>query len=193
MNEDDIKAKLRREILARRDALPQEDRRSRSASIAGALFALPEYRAAGTVLFYVSFRSEVSTRRMIEQAVSHGKKVLAPKVDRRRRELRLFEIKDLSADLEAGYMNIYEPVEKRTREASPEEPDLVVMPGVGFDEKGNRLGYGGGYYDRLAMKLRSGIRLVALAFEEQMVDEVPSLSHDRKVDMIITETRVIGA
>ncbi len=193
MNEGELKARLRREILARRDALSPEDRRGRSASIAQALFALPEYEAAGTVLFYVSFRSEVSTRRMIEQAISHGKRVLAPKVEHRRRELRLFEIKDLSTDLEAGYMNIYEPVEKRTREASPDEPDLVVMPGVGFDEKGNRLGYGGGYYDRLATKLRPDVRLVALAFEEQVVDEVPSLPHDRKADRIITEKRVIGA
>ncbi len=193
MNEGDLKAGLRREILARRDALPPEDRRKRSASIAEALFALPEYKSAGTVLFYVSFRSEVSTRRMIEQAISHGKKVLAPKVEHHRRELRLFEIKDLSTDLEAGYMNIYEPVEKRTREASPEEPDLVVMPGVGFDEKGNRLGYGGGYYDRLAVKLRPGVWLVAPAFEEQVVGDVPSLPHDRKTDIIITEKRVIRA
>ena len=193
MNEGDLKAGLRREILARRDAIPPDDRRSKSASIADAFFALPEYKTAGTVLFYVNFRSEVSTRRMIEQAISHGKRILAPKVEHRRRELRLFEIKDLSADLESGYMNIYEPVEKRTREASPEDPDMVVMPGVGFDGNGNRLGYGGGYYDRLALKLRPDVRLVALAFEEQVVDEIPSLPHDRKTDIIITEKRVIRA
>ncbi len=193
MNEGDLKAGLRREILARRDAIPPEERRRRSASIAEALFALPEYKSAGTVLFYVNFRSEVATRRMIEQALSHGKRILAPKVEHHRRELRLFEIKDLSDDLESGYMNIYEPVEKRTREASPEEPDMVVMPGVGFDGNGNRLGYGGGYYDRLALKLKPDVRLVALAFEEQVVNEIPSLPHDRKTDIIITEKRVIRA
>ncbi|MHB8174861.1 MAG: 5-formyltetrahydrofolate cyclo-ligase, partial [Nitrospirota bacterium] len=178
-------------ILARRDALSPEERHQRSFSIATALSGLPEYKSAGTVLFYVNFRSEVATRRMIEEALDRGKKVLVPKVDHHRRDLRLFELKDPSADLEAGYMNIYEPVEDRTREALPEEPDLVVMPGVGFDGDGNRLGYGGGYYDRLIVKLRPGVKLVALAFEEQMVDEVPTLPHDRKVDMIITETRII--
>ena len=109
----ELKAGLRRELLAKRDALSQDERRGRSLSIAAGLFGLPEYKTAGSVLFYVNFRSEVATRKMIEDALAQGKKVLVPKVDHRSHELKLFEIKDISADLEAGYMNIYEPVEKR--------------------------------------------------------------------------------
>ena len=188
-----MKPELRREILAVRDAVTDGERRTRSAAIADRFKGLPEYKAAGTVLFYVSFRSEVATRRMIEDALKEGKRVLVPKVDRRAHRLKLFGIKDVANDLEAGYMGIYEPVEGPEGEADPATVDMVVMPGVGFDDTGRRLGYGGGYYDRLIEKLRPGVSLVALAFDIQVVGEIPCEEHDKKVDRIITETRVIGA
>ncbi len=187
------KTAIRHEILARRNGLGQDGRREKSESIASRFLEQPEYKSAGTVLFYVNFRDEVGTRGLIAQALEDGKKVLAPKVDRKAHRLKLFEIKDGSADLEAGYMGIYEPVEAKTREAAPGEVDLVVLPGVGFDSKGRRLGYGGGYYDRLIETLRPGVGLVALAFDVQVVDEIPSEDHDKKVDKIVTETKMIRA
>ena len=187
------KPALRRKVMAARDALTRDEIRDRSLSISESLTAQPEFMSAMTVLMYVSFRSEVSTRRMIEVALAQGKRVLVPKVDRKARWLKLYEIKDLGSDLQTGYMGIYEPVEGVARHAEASEADLIVMPGVGFDIHGGRLGYGGGYYDRLLETTRQDAALVALAFELQIVDEIPTEPHDKKVDKIITETKVITA
>jgi 5-formyltetrahydrofolate cyclo-ligase len=176
------KASVRHGILAARDALTREERLVKSSAIGLRLSEQVEYIEAGTILFYLNFRSEAATRKMIETALTAGKKVLLPKVDRKAHRLKLFEVKDLAADLEAGYMGIYEPVEGVA---------LVIMPGVGFDTAGRRLGYGGGYYDRLIETLRPDAKLIALAFDAQVVDEIPAEEHDKKVGKIITETRVI--
>jgi 5-formyltetrahydrofolate cyclo-ligase len=185
------KPSIRREVLGRRDAMSQDDRRKKSELIAARLSDEPEYKGASTVLFYVNFRSEVQTRGLLEAALKSGKRVVVPKVDRKAHELKLFEITDPGRDLESGYMGIYEPVEAAARPADSAEIDLVVLPGVGFDLKGRRLGYGGGYYDRLIARLNPGTHLVALAFELQMCDAIPAEEHDKPVDKIITETRVI--
>lgn len=187
-----VKSTIRRELLARRDSLGLEYRREKSALIAARLKEQPEYLAAGAVLFYVSFRSEVATRGMIESALKDAKRVFVPKVDRKAHRLKIYEIKDPARDLESGYMGIYEPVEGFCREVDPAGADLVVLPGVGYDETGRRLGYGGGYYDRLLETLKPGTSLIGLAFEAQVVEEIPSEEHDRKVSKIITETRVIA-
>lgn len=187
------KGELRRGLLTRRDALGQDERHAASDAAAARLWGEVEYKEARVVLLYVSFRSEVGTRGLIEAALGDGKTVLVPKVDRKAHRLRLFEIKDVTRDLETGYMGIFEPVERLTRPAEPGEIDLVVLPGVGFDEAGRRLGYGGGYYDRLIEELRPGTGLIALAFEVQVVDEVPAEPHDKRVDKVITETRTIKA
>ena len=187
------KASARHGILAARDALTHDERLVKSSAIGLKLIEQAEYIDSGTILFYLSFRSEAATRKMIETALVAGKKVLLPKVDRKAHRLKLFEVKDLVRELEAGYMGIYEPVEGVARPAAPEEADMVVVPGVGFDESGRRLGYGGGYYDRLIETLRPDASLVALAFDSQVVDEIPAEEHDKKVDKIITESRVITA
>jgi 5-formyltetrahydrofolate cyclo-ligase len=188
-----LKPEARRGILALRDALTAFERAKKSAAILESLKAQPEYIKAGAVLFYVDFRSEVQTRMMMQDAIDKGKRVYAPKVDRKSHRLKIFEVKDLARDLEAGYMGIYEPIESHGGEADPATLDMVVMPGVGFDSKGRRLGYGGGYYDRLAERLRPGASLIALAYDCQVVDEIPSEEHDKKVHKIITETKVIAA
>ena len=188
-----MKPEARRKILALRDGLPASERSKKSAAVAEGLKAQAEYINAGSVLFYVDFRSEVQTRMMMQDALDKGKRVYAPKVDRKSHRLKIFEVKDLAADLEAGYMGIYEPVEGHAGEADPATLDMVVMPGVGFDPAGRRLGYGGGYYDRLAERLRPGVVLVALAFDCQVVAEIPSEEHDKRVHKIITETRVIAS
>ena len=187
------KTSARHAILTARDAIPAEERKEKSRAVAERLAGQAEYKEAATILFYVSFRSEVATLGMIKSALAAGKKVLVPKVDRKAHRLKLYEIKDLDKDLETGYMGIFEPVEATARHAMPEDADLVIMPGVGFDGKGRRLGYGGGYYDRLIETLRPGARLIALAFEAQVVVEIPSEGHDKKVPKIITEARVIEA
>lgn len=162
-------------------------RAAKSREIEERLISLPEFKSARTVLFFASFRSEVETIPMIRRALASGKRVVLPKV--KGKELALFEIKDFDGDVSPGAWGIPEP-----RESSPfdlKDVDLIVTPGAAFDARGNRVGYGAGYYD----KILSGYRgmTVALAFEEQIVPDVPADAHDVPVGKIVTEKRIIEA
>ena len=103
----------------------------------------------------------------------------------------LSEILDVNEDLAPGPWNIPEPKLEKLRPLEPEEIDFVVVPGVAFDQQGNRLGYGGGYYDRFFTQLRAEVPLVAITFEVQVLAEIPVAPWDRQVDLLITEKRVI--
>lgn len=185
----ETKQRLREEVRARRAAQPRKDELSRR--IAARLAALPEYHAAGTVLFYVSFRSEVRTREMLAEAWRAGKRVVVPYCTGGR--LKLVKI-DGADELAPGTLGILEPrPELRSRperRVDPQEPDLIVVPGLAFDRQGNRLGYGRGYYDKLLPLVRSDAALVALAYECQRVDALPRLAHDVPVHKIVTERAV---
>lgn len=184
------KGSLRQELLAKRDAIPPVVKKAKERTIHERLQFLDEFRNAQTVLFFASFRSEVDTLGLIRLAFSQGKRVILPRVNRETRSLELFEIKDLG-ELVSGYMDIPEPPAREERAVSLNEVAIIVIPGAGFDTKGNRIGYGGGYYDRLLSALPEGIPLVAPAYEEQITDFVPSEPHDIKVHLIVTDRRVI--
>jgi len=185
------KTALRKTVLSRRNDLSQEEINEKSRAIAGRLFALLEYRVAGTVMYFLNFGKEVQTRPMVNASLSHGKRVIAPKMVPKERRMILSEVLDVECDLAPGIWGIPEPKLDRLRPLSAEQIDFVVVPGVAFDESGNRLGYGGGYYDRFFTDLRPGVSLVALAFEVQILPAVPVASWDRRVDRVITERRVI--
>ena len=182
-----MKKLLRKQTLAARDRLSPDERKKKSSAIEERLFSLPEFRNARIVLFFAAFRSEVETLPMVRRALADGKRVVLPKV--KGSELELFEVHDVERDIAPGAWGIPEPRESRT--ARVEDIDLIVIPGAAFDEQGNRIGYGAGFYDKL-LPLYKG-RTVALAFELQMVSTVPAASHDIPVRKIITEKRVIDA
>ncbi len=146
---------------------------------------------------YASFRSEVDTTRFLPDILKLGKRLILPVVDIRHKTLKLYYLYNTS-DLRPGYMNIPEPHVNSSHRATLKDIDLVVIPGTGFDCRGNRLGYGGGYYDKLLSyesrqleKADHHITTIALAFEEQIGEEIPSEPHDIKVDMIVTDKRLI--
>ncbi len=185
------KAELRKEVLWRRDSMSPESINQKSREIAGRLFSLPEYRAASVVMYFLNFGKEVQTIPMVTASLGHGKKVIAPKTVPKERRLILSQILDVEGDLAPGLWGIPEPKPDRLRPVPATQADLVVVPGVAFDESGNRLGYGGGYYDRFFAELREGVPLVALAFEVQVLPSVPVAAWDRRVDLVITEERII--
>ena len=191
-----MKKRLREKLLKRRDAIPSELKSVKESAIEERLFAHEVFKKAQSILMYVSFRSEVDTRKFLDDIISLGKKLVLPLVDTRHRVLKLYEVKS-SDELKPGYMGIPEPGVFRYRRCSLKDIDLVIIPGTGFDPTGNRLGYGGGYYDRLlSMESKElsdveHIPTIALAFEEQIGEEIPSEPHDIKVDMIITDRRLI--
>jgi len=185
----DEKSRTREAILNKRDSIGPETRKAKDARIRERLFSLPDFQQAKVVFFFASFRSEVSTIDPIKETLRLPKRVVLPRVDRTIRALKLYEITDIS-ELSPGYMGIPEPVVPAERERGIIDVDLVVMPGVAFDAAGNRLGYGGGYYDRLLALKKKDLPLVALAYEEQIVDFLPRESHDIEVQIIVTDKGV---
>jgi len=138
------------------------------------------------------FRSEWDSRGLARDVIASGRRLVLPRVDRDARELALHAIADLDADVAPGYVGIPEP-RAACASVAPAEVDFVLVPGVAFDAQGRRLGYGGGFYDRLLPRLRPDAVLVAGAFDEQVVGAVPAASHDARVPLIVTPTRVIVA
>ena len=183
------KPAIRKELLRRRDAIPPEVRRAKDRLILERLLSLEEFKNAGTVFFYASFRTEFDTTELIKTSLAAGKRAVLPKVDSEKQELVLYEIKDFS-ELGPGYMGIPEPTSPETP-VSINDIDLVIIPGAGFDPMGNRIGYGGGYYDRLLSGMQKHVPVIAPAYEEQIIDSIPSEPHDRKVQMIVTDRQMI--
>ncbi len=155
------------------------------------LTALAEYGAAGTVLCYVSFRTEVATHDLLSRMLAEGKRVVVPYCEADR--LELFRFLDF-ADLSPRTLGILEPkAELRVRSdrrVAVEEIDLFVIPGLAFDRQGGRLGYGKGYFDGLLKQARPDALLAAVAFECQIFDAVPVMPQDVRVDAIVTESNL---
>jgi 5-formyltetrahydrofolate cyclo-ligase len=183
------KTQIREEAHARRNQQPDKD--ALSQHICAAFVALPEYTAARTVMYYVDVRSEVRTRHYLPTALTHGKRIVVPYCVNN--ELELFLLEDMN-ELAVGMYRILEPrPELRplpARRIEAKELDLVMVPGVAFDRRGARMGHGFGYYDKLLQHARPDAPLVALAFECQLFDEIPTAAHDIFMDRIITEKAV---
>lgn len=188
------KAGIRLATLKKRDGLDIQTRTAKDILIKEKLFSLPDFQKAEVVFYFASFRSEVNTLGQIKEVLALNKRVILPRVaklDNKTKGLKLYEIKGM-ADVSPGCMGILEPntVEERLR--SINDVDFVVMPGVAFDSRCNRLGYGAGYYDKLLSGLKKQIPLVALAYEEQIVEAVPVEAHDVKIHKILTDKRTIS-
>jgi 5-formyltetrahydrofolate cyclo-ligase len=184
------KARIRQEVLRARDSLDPKTREVRGALVKERLFSLPEFLRAEVIFFFASFRSEVSTIPQIEESLRLGKRIVLPRVDKQLKQLKLYEIKDIE-EISPGCLGILEPDASEERRREINDVDIVVMPGVAFDLSGNRLGYGGSYYDRLLSGLGKKISLIAIAYDEQIRDFIPTEAHDIKVHMIVTDKRVI--
>ncbi len=185
------KESIRKEALTAREALPVEDLISKSTNVAKQFLSTELYKNANTIMAYIDFRNEVQTEKIIKTAIADGKRVVIPISKVETRQLVLSEIINYDIELEAGAYGILEPRSKYLRETDPELVDLVLIPGVAFDTRGHRIGYGAGYYDRFLGKVRKDTSKLALAFELQIVDHACEDSHDVPVDTIITEDRII--
>jgi 5-formyltetrahydrofolate cyclo-ligase len=186
------KREIRDEALSRRDELSKEERSLKSRAIFERLSGLEQYINADTILVYASMRSEVETDGLILDALSRGKRVFCPKtVDTHNGWMVFVEISSPD-ELKAGYYGIREPELSQDFHEEDYEPDrtLVIMPGVAFDNNRNRIGYSGGYYDRF-LGGHPFLQTVALSFDCQVtVEDIPSLSHDIKPELVVTESRV---
>lgn len=185
-----MKKSIRKEIIARRNSLTSEAVIEKSAAIQRKVLELPVYRESKTIGFYASFNNEVSTAIIFEKAVEDGKKVLFPCIRKADKELAFLHVRGWE-ELESGPFGIMAPFIREGEGDCLSEADLLLIPGVSYDVKGGRIGYGGGFYDRTLYKLAKLPFIVALAYEFQVLDEVPVLNHDIRVDVIVTEKRLI--
>ncbi len=187
-----MKKEMRREILTRRGMLSEREILEKSQAIFQHLRHFPSYKAAQNVMVYIDFRSEVKTHEIIQDLINVDKKAIVPICVPATREMILSHLKNPAEELAEGNFGVFEPKEEYIRPIDAAEIDLVIVPGVAFDREGYRIGYGGGYYDRFFEKLPKKIPAVALAFDLQLVEAVPTESFDQAVDYIITESEIIS-
>jgi 5-formyltetrahydrofolate cyclo-ligase len=183
---------VRKHILALREQLAPDKRAAYSAAISAQIVRLENYRQAGTILGYMNFGAEFASELWIQQVLAEGKKLALPRVNRHTNQLDLYWVDDLENQLEVGLWGIREPVvELCERLDTLNEVEFALLPGVAFTRGGARLGYGGGYYDKLLARMTHRPPLVAAAFALQIVEQIPQEKTDVKVGWIFTEQETI--
>ncbi len=187
----DAKRALRKSTIASRDALPADVRAASSRAICARVNQSPEFERARCVLLFASFGTEVDTSDLLGAALDRGKRLVLPRVNPDTKALELREVASLPDDLRAGLWDIPEPDPSRCPIVEITEIDFVLIPGVAFNQERDRMGYGGGYYDRLQTTLGPGTGRIAVAFSMQILPDVPSAAHDVRVPVIITESERI--
>jgi 5-formyltetrahydrofolate cyclo-ligase len=185
-----LKKQTRKEMIRLLESISPSVRKAKGKMIADKLLDLKEYRDAKNVLLFASFRNEVDTFPVIKDALKNKAVVVLPRVNTIKKELELFSIRDVE-ELRPGYASIPEPEPDDARSFPSTNIDFILVPGLAFDSQGRRLGYGGGYYDRLLERLGPGPVRVAVAYTEQIIDNVPSTDHDKKVNIIVTDMGTI--
>ncbi|MCK4738529.1 MAG: 5-formyltetrahydrofolate cyclo-ligase [Deltaproteobacteria bacterium] len=191
MNTRDKKKAVRRDLLIKRGAMSVIEVKAQSQRVQERLLEVAEYKRAQRIGLYSHFKGEVQTGLIFTDALSSDKEVFFPRVINSRAHLHMafFRVKSES-ELVAGTYGILEPEKKeRNDEVLPKTLDLIIIPGIAFDEKCGRIGFGKGFYDRAL----EGVRCVVagLAFEEQVLEEIPTEPHDAVLSLVVTEKRVI--
>lgn len=181
------KQELRNQMRAKLAALAPADVRSKSAAIWERLSVLPEFAEATRLLVYVSKGPEVDTQGLIQQLLALGRQVCVPWFDAKKQKYVASALHDFKSDLATGRFGILEPGREAVRPVAGNQIDAALVPGLAFDETGNRLGRGMGYFDSILEEIRGA--KIALAYDFQILSGVPVEAHDACVDFIVTETK----
>jgi 5-formyltetrahydrofolate cyclo-ligase len=182
------KEKLRKVLIKKRSSLPKVEIEKRSQLVQQNLFSLKLYQKATWIMFYLSLPSEVNTDKMLTDSLRKGKKIAVPVI--RGKDLipclltQLYQTQIKSFGLREPLD--FHPVPKRQLE-------LIIVPGCGFDLQGYRLGFGQGYYDRFLKDLKGKVPLVGLAFDFQVLKEIPHEKEDVPLDFIVSEKKIYCA
>lgn len=188
-----LKQAIRKTLIAQRGQLPADVRAAHSAAITERLLQLPEYQQADIVLGYMNFGAEFASDLFAARVLADGKRLALPKVNHHTNHLDLYLVEDFETQLAHGLWGIREPVVERCeRLDDPNEVEFVLLPGVAFTREGARLGYGGGFYDKLLARMTHHPVLVAAAFVLQIVEQLPQEATDIKVERIVTEQETIS-
>lgn len=186
-----MKLTLKAEIFNIRNSLPKSEVTFKSNEIRKRLFILYEFVQAKNVLFYVSTGNEVDTQELIKyQLTLKDKIILVPYTFKKDFRLHISELKNFN-ELTPKDFGILEPKEQYKRDFNPDKLDIVIVPGIVFDKRGYRIGYGYGYYDRFLKKLNPKTIKIALAFDFQLINRILQEEHDVPMDIIITDKEVL--
>lgn len=194
------KEKVRKKAVETRDSIDEESRQRKSEEIAKKILEADWFKEADIVLSYHAFRSEVEVDALNRAVLTQGKKLYLPKTYVKEKQIRFFEITDLSK-LKRGYQKIWEPTGEEPEfsfETVKEEQKkvLMIMPGTAYDARGYRMGYGGGYYDRYLNAHEAEWKMIDFmtvfaAFSEQKMILIPGERCDVKPDVIVTEKEIM--
>ena len=194
------KEKVRKKAVETRDSIDEESRQHKSEEIAKKILEADWFKEADIVLSYHAFRSEVEVDALNRAVLTQGKKLYLPKTYVKEKQIRFFEITDLSK-LKRGYQKIWEPTGEEPEfsfETVKEEQKkvLMIMPGTAYDARGYRMGYGGGYYDRYLNAHEEEWKMIDFmtafaAFSEQKMILIPGERCDVKPDVIVTEKEIM--
>ena len=184
-----LKKEYRKKGKQVRAALSAEERAQKSRELERRLFQWEPFMIAENVSVFMSFRDEVETHHLIDIMRVTGKRVYVPIVDKENNDLLLSLFHGYD-ELEKSDLGILEPRINPSRIKEVDELDFILVPGLLFSKDGDRLGFGGGYYDRLLAKLSPDVPRVGICFEEQVVDFVPTGSYDESLDAVVTDQNI---
>jgi 5-formyltetrahydrofolate cyclo-ligase len=191
---DDLKqtkSKIRKDMITTLESLSENEIALKTRKIENRLFDFANFIEANITMLYISGPGEVSSRNIITYCLDYRKIIVLPAFDPLKFRIRLFKIDNIEKDLKPGSRGMLEPDTARCKPVPVECLDIAIIPVIAFDEKGGRIGSGEGYYDRFIPKLPITTRKVSIAFEDQIIPQAPMESHDKHVDIIITNERTI--
>ncbi|MFH1545459.1 MAG: 5-formyltetrahydrofolate cyclo-ligase [archaeon] len=192
MVEKEMKKELRERFLSKRNLLSKLEVFEKSNEIKEKLLELPEFIEAKTIMSYISFRNEARTHELIKESIKKNKRIVIPITDFKKKKIYLSEVRDFEKELISSRIGLFQPKREFLRPVNEKELELIIVPGIAFDEKGCRIGFGKGYYDSFLKKVKKSVPVIALAFENQISNKkLPSKKHDKHAHKIITEKRVI--
>ena len=187
----DKKLEIRNEISNILGGIPKNELIQKTKQVEDRLFEFANFLEAKISLLYINTNNEVNTKIILNRCFDQNRIVVLPAFNEERHEMSLLKIDNVETDLILGARGVLEPDADRCKAVPIENIDIAIIPGIAFDEKGGRIGTGSGFYDRLVPKLSITTRKVALALECQLIQQIPMESHDKHVDIIITEKRII--
>lgn len=190
--ETNLKDNLRKNMLLQRKNMELENVTIYSKKIIETIKKLPNFLNCKNIMLYLSFSNEVNTYALAKWCLDNDKTLVAPYCIKESREIIPYEITNLSKDLSRSTFGIMEPKHDILKKASIEDIDFIIVPGVVFDEHCNRIGFGAGYYDRFLPKRAKKTFTIGIAYDYQVIRNIPTGVYDVPLDLIITENRIIS-
>lgn len=178
------KSEIRKEILRNLSNHDRAEKAEKDRIIKAKLQKIEEFKNAKIIAFYVALKNEVNTEALIDEALATGKRVVVPSVNSD--NLEMYAITDRETDLVAGPCGVLQPVAKEPGPFPKENIDLIIVPGVAFTKNGNRLGRGKGFYDRFLNTLPPRTKKIGLAYDIQIIENLPTTPQDFPVDAVVT-------